>query len=184
MAQQGVDAEAKAVLDFWFGLSMKQQFATDPELDKEIEAKFGAVLERARAGELASWRATPQGRLAEIIVLDQFTRNLCRGSPAAFSHDPMALALAQEAVRVGALDEMEGPQKAFLVMPYMHSESKAVHVEALKLFALPGLEGNLAFEEKHKAVIDRFGRYPSRNAVLGRQSTPEEEEFLKEGQGW
>lgn len=119
------------------------------------------------------------GRLAEIIVLDQFSRNIHRGQARAFACDPLALALAQTAVAVKADRELEVGRRAFLYMPYMHSESPAIHVLAVSLFGQPGLEGNLDFELRHKEIIDRYGRYPHRNAILGRPSTTEEMDFLK-----
>jgi uncharacterized protein (DUF924 family) len=131
-------------------------------------------------GELSAWRDTPHGRLAEIIVLDQFSRNLFRDSPKAFAQDGMALALAQEAVRTGADAQLSAQERVFLYMPYMHSESPAIHETAVQLFTGNGIQGNLDFELKHKAIIERFGRYPHRNALLGRNSTPEELAFLSQ----
>jgi len=121
-----------------------------------------------------------RGRLAEILLLDQIPRNIFRDTPRAFACDGMALALAQEAVRAGADAALPARERAFLYLPYMHSESAAVHVEALRLYAAPGLEFNLDFERRHAAIIQRFGRYPHRNAILGRPSTPEELAFLGE----
>jgi uncharacterized protein (DUF924 family) len=129
---------------------------------------------------LFEWRATPEGRLAEIIVLDQFSRNLFRDSPLAFASDDMALVLAQEAVRTGADQALPQQQRLFLYMPYMHSESRRIHAIALSLFESLGLAENLQYERAHKAIIDRFGRFPHRNAVLGRESTAEELEFLRQ----
>lgn len=172
-------ADARAVLDFWFReIAPARWFAADPDFDATIRARFEAVVDRARRGELSAWRQTPHGRLAEVIVLDQFTRNLFRGSAEAFAADPMALALAQEAVAAGALAALSPDERAFLLMPYMHSESPAVHVDAERLFRAHAPAGNLDFELRHKAIVDRFGRYPHRNAVLGRASTPEETAFL------
>lgn len=118
-------------------------------------------------------------RLAEILVLDQFSRNIYREDPRAFACDPLALALAQEAVALGADQDLEMVQRTFMCLPYMHSESALIHTLAVSLFSQPGLEDNLAFELRHKAIIDRFGRYPHRNAILGCTSTPEEIAFLK-----
>jgi uncharacterized protein (DUF924 family) len=134
----------------------------------------------AALGELAAWRGTPDGRLAEVIVLDQFSRNLFRDDARAFAADGMALVLAQEAIRAGADRDMPAPRRAFFYMPFMHSESRAIHVQAERLFSQPGLENNYAFELKHKAIVDRFGRYPHRNRVLGRASTPDELAFLEQ----
>jgi len=169
------------VLQFWFEESgPKSWWAADPAFDARIRARFGALHARAALGELHDWRATPRGRLAEIIVLDQFSRNLHRGSAAAFAQDLAALILAQEAVAAGALAEFSPVERAFLLLPYMHSESRAIHVEAERLYREFAPPENHDFELRHKAIVDRFGRYPHRNAALGRESTPEEVEFLKQ----
>ena len=171
---------ANSVLDFWFKEATPKQWWTAAEdFDRQIDARFGAVLAAAQRCELYAWRETASGRLAEIIVLDQFSRNIHRGTARAFACDPLALALAQEALATGADRELEPLQRAFLYMPYMHSESPLIHAVALTLFSRPGLEDNLDFERRHKAIIDRFGRYPHRNAALGRASTAQELEFLK-----
>ena len=115
-----------------------------------------------------------------MIVLDQFSRNLFRDSPRAFAQDGMALVLAQEAVRFGADAALSAQERVFLYMPYMHSESVTVHEAAVQLFTRNGIQNNLDFELKHKAIIDRFGRFPHRNAVLGRASTAEEIVFLQQ----
>ncbi len=173
--------DAEAVLRFWFvELEPRDWWRKDPELDQRIASRFGALLETAASGALAAWRGTARGRLAEIIVLDQFTRNIHRGSAEAFANDALALRLAEEAVATGAALELPVEERRFFYMPYMHSESAAVHETAMRLFATPGLEKNLDFERRHKAVIDRFGRFPHRNALLGRESTAEEIEFLKQ----
>ena len=112
-------------------------------------------------------------------MLDQFSRNLHRGTPRAFAQDGMALVLAQEAVAAGALAELAPVERAFLLMPYMHSESRAVHGEAEKLFREHAPKVNYDFELRHKAIVDRYGRYPHRNAILRRESTPEERAFLE-----
>jgi len=169
-----------AILAFWFEeVSPRQWWARDDGFDRLITSRFGALHAAAGRCELFAWRASAAGRLAEIIVLDQFSRNIHRDSPAAFACDALALALAQWAVAVGADREISVERRAFLYMPYMHSESPAIHALAVPLFGAPGLEGNLGFELRHKAIIDRFGRYPHRNAILGRRSTPEEIAFLQ-----
>ena len=114
-----------------------------------------------------------------MIVLDQFSRNMYRDTPRAFAADPQALSLAQVAVALGADNALTVEMRTFLYMPFMHSESPAIHRVALMLFATPGMEVNFASALKHKAIIDRFGRYPHRNAILGRLSTPEEIAFLQ-----
>lgn len=169
------------VLHFWFEeATAEQHFGRDGTFDNAIRERFGVLHAAAVKGELAAWRGTADGRLAEIIVLDQFSRNLFRDDPRAFAADGMALLLAQEAIRAGADQDMPAIRRAFLYMPFMHSESRAIHAQAERLFRQPGLELNYGFESKHKAIIDRFGRYPHRNAVLGRLSTAEEEAFLQQ----
>lgn len=174
-------ASAQSVLKFWFEeLSDKQHFEKNPALDAEIAARFGEVLKTAKRGELSGWRATPRGRLAEIIVLDQFSRNIHRDQGEAFASDAVALALAQELVD-GAHDAaIPIEERAFAYMPFMHSESLPIHAQAAVLFDQPGLEDNMRFELLHQGVLQRFGRYPHRNAALGRVSTPEEVAFIAE----
>jgi len=167
------------VLDFWFDPATEPNWwRRSDAFDARIAARFGALHEAAARCELWAWRDGAPGRLAEIIVLDQFSRHLHRGDARAFAADPLALALAQTAVAAGAHRELDPRRRVFMLMPYMHSESRAVHEVALQLFA-DAPAGNLDYERRHKAVIDRFGRYPHRNAVLGRTSTPEEIEFLQ-----
>jgi len=176
-----MSSDAQAILDFWFEtLTPAQWFKKDLEMDRTILARFGTVHAHATQCECFAWRQTAQGRLAEIIVLDQFSRNIYRDDARAFANDALALALAQEAVAAGADVELSSQQRVFLYMPYMHSESAAIHEVAMQLFDQPGLEDNFDFEVRHKAIIDRFGRYPHRNALLGRISTDEEIEFLKQ----
>ena len=172
----------KRVINFWFHeIEPAKRWKKDPSFDEHIEEAFLPVHTAAANGELFKWREEPEGRLAEIIVLDQFSRNIFRGRPASFLHDSMALVLAQEAVFAGIDSILDIDKKAFVYMPYMHSESLPIHHIAVKHFSQPGLESNLEWEVKHKAVIERFGRYPHRNEVLGRKSTPEELEFLSKG---
>ena len=169
------------VLTFWFDeLSPKQWFAKDNNLDKAITVRFSKLLKAAEQCELMHWRTTAQGRLAEIIVLDQFSRNIYRDQAQAFANDPLALALAQEAISQEYDKKLSDQQKAFLYMPFMHSESKLIHQQAVELFSQTSLEYNLEFELKHKVIIDKFGRYPHRNELLGRPSTDEELAFLQQ----
>ena len=168
------------VLEYWFEkLTPADHFKKSEVLDQEIRERFSKTLEQAARGELFAWRRSPQGRLAEIIVLDQFSRNIYRDEAKAFAQDGMALTLSQEMVEL-ELDKMIIPERrSFVYMPYMHSESKLVHEEALLVFDQPNMAEALKFEKLHKAIIDRFGRYPHRNKVLGRTSTADEIEFLK-----
>ena len=169
------------ILQFWFEEATPQQwFSKDDAFDETIRTRFGAIHAQATAGELAHWRNFgAHGRLAEIIVLDQFSRNLYRDDARQFAMDTVALVLAQEIVTSGFDQKLEPTERAFIYLPYMHSESRLIHEEALLLFTDLGLPLNLDFELQHKTIIDRFGRYPHRNDVLGRVSTAEEIEFLK-----
>ena len=170
---------AHTVLDFWFKeIDAKQWWTKSAEFDQLIVSRFGSLHTAAAHCELYAWRETPPGRLAEIIVLDQFSRNMFRDQPQAFACDALALALAQTAVATQADAVLEIQQRAFVYMPYMHSESPLIHGTAQALFSQAGLESSLASEHHHKAIIERFGRYPHRNAILGRPSTTEELEFL------
>jgi uncharacterized protein (DUF924 family) len=170
----------QTIIDFWFFEATPQQwFIKDPALDRLIGGRFQDIHAAAGRGELYPWRDAAQGRLAEIILLDQFSRNIYRDTPIAFAYDTLALVLAQEAIHAGAHLGLTPQQKLFLYMPFMHSESPLIHERAVELFSEPGLERNLEFELRHKSIIDRYGRYPHRNAVLGRASTAEESAFLK-----
>ena len=169
------------ILTFWFEeLTPGQRFAKDAALDNAIRSRFGNVLQAATRCELFAWRGSPEGRLAEIVVLDQFSRNVYRNSPCAFAQDAQALVLAQELVASGQDRSLLLAQRSFAYMPYMHSESVLMHAQAVALFRQPGMEETLRFELQHQAIIDRFGRYPHRNALLGRTSSAQELAFLSE----
>ena len=169
------------ILKFWFEeLEPKQWWIKDLELDQLIIARFSEIHTRATCCELSVWRKTAQGRLAEIIVLDQFSRNMFRGSPFSFAYDALALALSQEAISSGANQHLIPVERNFIYMPFMHSESLQIHEQAVELFRSNGQQGNLDYELKHKVIIERFGRYPHRNKVLGRESTDDEIEFLQQ----
>jgi uncharacterized protein (DUF924 family) len=172
---------AQSVLQFWFTeITPAQWWKVDLAFDKLVADRFGDIHEQAVRAELFEWRITPQGRLAEVIVLDQFSRNIHRGTRRAFEADALALALAQEALSAKADEALTQDERTFLLMPYMHSESKQIHAIAEPLFKGKTAEGNYNFELRHKAIIDRFGRYPHRNVMLGRTSAPEELVFLTE----
>ena len=181
MQMQAEDIQAEEVIAFWFDeLTDKQHFAKDAALDAEISNRFGATLEAAARCELFAWRATALGRLAEIIVLDQFSRNVYRGTPLAFAQDVLALGMAQELVASKQDLHLTVRQRSFAYMPYMHSESAVIHAQAVQLFAQPGLENTLDFERRHQSIISRFGRYPHRNSILNRVSSAQEIAFLNE----
>jgi uncharacterized protein (DUF924 family) len=170
---------AAEVMDFWFVQHGEEHwFGGGPDFDAALAAAFGALHAEVARGEAWRWRATPEGRVAEIVVLDQFSRQLCRGEAAAFAQDTMALALAQEAVYGGHTAGLPAAQRQFALMPFMHSESAVIHEEAVRLFGALGNAKALEFELAHQAVIRRFGRYPRRNAALGRVSTPEELAYI------
>lgn len=169
------------VISFWFEeIQPKNWWQKDLEFDRLIESRFGALHDQAKAGELFNWRTSAYGSLAEIIVLDQFSRNIYRDKPESFACDPLALALAQTAISKGFDQELNESERGFMYLPFMHSESLIVHEEAIKLYEAMGNAGNLDFELRHKAIIEQFGRYPHRNIILGRESTQEEIEFLKQ----
>jgi len=167
------------VLSFWFEeIEPVSWWRKDDSFDALLVERFAETHKRACRCELYEWRRQPQGRLAEIIVLDQFSRNMFRDSALAFANDALCLALSQEAIACGADLALTTTQRSFLYMPFMHSESLQIHEVAVELFRGNGNPGNFDFELKHKKIIERFGRYPHRNEVLGRQSTDEEIEFL------
>lgn len=171
----------RQIINFWFDeIQPDSWWNKDDSFDALLRERFSDVHKQASRCELFEWREKPQGRLAEIIVLDQFSRNMFRDSDKAFAYDAMALALSQEAIACGADQALVPLQRSFLYMPFMHSESLKIHEVAVKLFSQNGIASNLEFEFKHKKIIERFGRYPHRNAVLGRTSSAEEIAFLKQ----
>ena len=177
--------DIESVIDFWFKeTTSEQKFKKDDVFDKLVKSKFGGMYWKILNRETESWQKTPEGRLAEVIVLDQFARNMFRGDKQSFAADELALSLSRDALEAGADRQLPEEQKHFLYMPYMHSESKEVHEEALKIFTERSNKDFLKYEIEHKKIIDRFGRYPHRNEVLERESTPEELEFLKEHTGF
>lgn len=177
-----------AVLDFWFGpqplAERKVWFRKDPAFDAEIASRFGDAVAMAVAGAFGEWCTTPHGALARVILLDQFTRNIYRDTPRAFAGDARALSTAEEAVARRFDESLERLERWFLYLPFEHSESAQAQTRSIELFeALANATGDrspLDWAEKHAAVIRRFGRYPHRNAILGRESTPEELLFLGE----
>lgn len=174
--------EAKVVLDFWLDEKTRPfWFKASKKFDAELTARFAETLKQAEQGELYRWRDTALGRVAEIIVLDQFSRNIYRGTPKAFQQDPMALVLAQTLVaREQDYDSLPNAYKKWAIMPYMHSESFVIHEEATRLFTDLGDKVTLKVQLRHQEIIQRFGRYPHRNEILGRTSTAEELVFLQE----
>lgn len=188
-----MDAQAQAVLDFWFlppdnpgyGQSRAEWFRKDEAFDARIAERFGALIDDALAGGLRAWEATPHGALARLIVLDQLTRNVHRGTPRAFAGDAQALALAQSLTEQGLDQQLPPILRAFAYLPFEHAEDLAMQARAVELFQLlsqaqPGFESMLDYAQRHQEVIARFGRFPHRNAILGRPSTPQEVAFLRQ----
>jgi len=185
-----MDPLAAAVLDFWFGapgapehgVSRDVWFRKDPAFDEEIRRAFGNTVARALDGEFADWSTTAQGALARVILLDQFTRNIHRDTARAFAGDAQALATAQAALDAGFDRALDPFGRWFLYMPFEHAESVGAQRRSLVLFAELSRDmndpGPLEWAQKHADVILRFGRYPHRNELLGRVSTPEEVAFL------
>jgi uncharacterized protein (DUF924 family) len=167
------------ILNFWFSeINPPQWWRKDPRFDAMVADRFGTVHGAARAGELFAWRTDAPGRLAEILVLDQFSRNMYRNQPAAFAADPQTLALAQEAITAAAIEQLPPDRASFVLLPVMHSESLLIHDAYADWFKRPGFDNTLASEHLHRQILERFGRYPHRNAILGRVSTVEEAAFL------
>lgn len=181
------------VLDFWFAPPGDPEhnrtravwFKKDDAFDAVIRKRFGGVIDLALAGALANWRATVDGAVAEIVVLDQFTRNAFRNTARAFAGDAAALASARALVTSGADRTLPGVRRQFVYLPFEHAEDLATQEESLRLFRGlakddPALADLVVWAERHHAVVARFGRFPHRNAILGRTSTPQEEAFLRE----
>jgi uncharacterized protein (DUF924 family) len=176
------------VLAFWFGptphVERAEWFRKDAAFDAAIRERFGDALARGLAGAYGEWCGEPHGALARVVLLDQFTRNAFRDTPRAFAGDARALATADEAIARGFDAALDRYERWFLYMPYEHSEDRAMQRRALELFGAlardEGLDGPLPYAERHAAIVERFGRFPHRNAILGRESTPEEIAFLRE----
>jgi uncharacterized protein (DUF924 family) len=182
------------VLDFWFGAPGSSTFGAphrawfvkDPGFDAEIRNRFGAAIDQALSGGLRDWDAAgPHGTLARILLLDQFTRNAFRDTPKSFAGDPLALAAARALVDAGAERALAPVQRTFVYLPFEHAEDAYLQERAVELFSTlaaehPGFESNLDYAHRHRGVIARFGRFPHRNAILERVSTPEEVEFLRQ----
>jgi len=183
---------AKVVLDFWFGApgapeygkSRAVWFKKDDAFDAEIALRFGAAQRAAAAGRYDSWQTSPKGALALTVLLDQFPRNMYRGTPAAFACDSHAQRIARNAVARGFDRDLLPVERWFVYLPFEHAEDRASQCKSLQLFATlrndPGSAGNMDYARRHYEIVARFGRFPHRNAILGRESTPEEIEFLKQ----
>jgi len=180
-APENVPADARAVLDFWFvQCTPEQWFKKDAALDAEVLDRFGALHGRACAGALDHWMSAPESALALIVLIDQFSRNLHRDSPEAFAQDGRACQLVGRALEAGFDRGMTPNQRQFLYMPLMHSEDLDHQDRCVALMHDAGLEKPHGFAVRHRDIIARFGRFPHRNAVLGRPSTAEEKAFLNQ----
>ncbi|NEQ21248.1 MAG: DUF924 domain-containing protein [Microcoleus sp. SIO2G3] len=185
-------SQADTILEFWFGKpdeadygkSRKVWFTKNPEFDDEVRSRFLNVHNQAAAGKLDDWKTTPQSCLALIILLDQFPRNMFRGQPQAFATDPQALAYAKYAVTQGFDKELPKLQRWFVYLPFEHSENLADQHQCVELCEQmdddPDTREAIDYAYRHLRVIERFGRFPHRNQILGRETTPEEAEFLKQ----
>lgn len=188
MSAHSLPPAARAVLDFWFGdddAARPEWFRKDPAFDDAIRQRFGDLVERALGGALDAWAATPQGALARIVLLDQFTRNIFRDTPRAFAGDAQALQAARALVAAGGDRALTPRQRAFVYLPFEHAEDRGVQREALRLFGELAAEhahmaDALVWAQKHQVIVERFGRFPHRNLVLGRVSSAEEIEFLRQ----
>ncbi|WP_319532544.1 DUF924 family protein [uncultured Cohaesibacter sp.] len=174
-------AAARDVLRFWFSADPKSWFVKDAAFDSEISTRFGALLDAARDGRLPDWEDDLYSLLALIIVLDQFSRNVFRNSALAFSLDPEALRLSHKLVAHPDFDRLSQHEKQFGIMPMMHAEDLVEQENCLKWMERIELADGVKFAKIHLDIIEAFGRFPHRNAVLGRKSTPEEKAFLEAG---
>lgn len=177
--------EPQTLLDFWFAPGIqKHWFRSTPALDREIGERFCETWRAGRDGKLNDWEQTADGALALTIVLDQLPLNMFRGHPDSFSTEALARAVADRAIARGFDQDMPAERLQFLYMPFMHSESLADQVRSVALFRAAGLSENLRFARHHHDIVARFGRFPHRNAILGRPSTPQEEAWLASPEGF
>ena len=172
---------ATAILDFWREAGPEKWFAKDDAFDALIRRRFLAEVEAAARGELNAWEETPEGVYALLLLLDQFPRNLYRGSSQAFAADPLALAVAERAIARGFDQAFENPERRFIYMPFMHSEDLADQQRCIALCEAADDPDGVKFAVIHRDIIRDFGRFPHRNPVLGRQSSAEERRFLDDG---
>ena len=184
MTGSEVDSATDAVIAFWFALTTEQQFAKDDALDAAIRERFADLRDHVLATGAAAWRDDPRHLLAAVIVLDQFSRNLFRGRAEAFAADPLARELTELAIARGWDARLSPEQRVFLYMPLMHAEDAAGQAKSVAMFEALGIENNLTFARDHAGVFARFGRFPSRNDALGRETTAEERAYLEAGGGW
>lgn len=191
-ATDGIDGEkaralahgeprAGEVIGFWRDAGPARWFVKSDAFDALIHRRFEGRVREARGGDLDRWTATPDGLLGLILLLDQFPRNLYRDTPAMFASDDQAIALAKRAIEEGADKAFDKPMRKFVYMPFMHSEEMAEQERSLELFGAMNDADTMKFAEIHADAIRRFGRFPHRNAILGRETTAEEAAYLEEG---
>ena len=169
------------ILAFWRAAGRERWYEQDDTFDAEVRSRFLKLWRKAAAGELSSWEATDEGALALVIILDQFPRNMFRGDIRTYSSDALAREVASRAIARGADIRVEPALLEFLYMPFMHSEHLADQLRCVELFGKTGNADNLKYAEDHADIIRRFGRFPHRNPILGRATTPEEQAFLHGG---
>ena len=170
---------AQTLIDFWFSPRVaKLWFNSTPAFDDELRERFADTYQAGYRGELDDWEATALGALALVILFDQIPLNIFRKQPQSFATEARAREVAARAIARGFDAELDDPQKAFLYMPYMHSEKLADQDTSVDLFTRAGLKNNLRFAQHHREIVRRFGRFPHRNEILGRQSTAEEVAWL------
>lgn len=180
-----VHAQARAVLDFWFGLDAEKHFAKDAALDRRIEARFGNFVDDLIATDATHCWSDPDTLLGAVIAIDQFSRNIHRGRASAFAGDEVARWLSLHAIGKGWDDQYPPERRAFIYLPLMHAEDRGLQSLSVGKFERLGRENHLKFARDHRDVIMRFGRFPTRNAALQRQSTQEEADYLSQpGVDW
>jgi uncharacterized protein (DUF924 family) len=178
-------ASARQILDFWFSEKVEPDwFRVNPALDQQIKQRFGDLYELARAGELSAWLESGETALALVILLDQFPRNMFRGTPRAFESDEQARGVSRVAIDRHFDRQRSAKESSFFYLPLMHSEDLLDQVECVRLYRRAKDEENLKYAIEHHDIIARFGRFPHRNRVLGRRNSDEEEEFLKTHEGF
>lgn len=196
-----MDSRINDVITFWFGTSptptrevMNRWFVKDPAFDDDIRSKFGSLRADGVAGKLSSWRGAARGELALLVLIDQFSRNLFRDDPRAFAADPVALAIARDLLASDRARELTFIQRVVALLPFEHAEDRSAQVEGIAAFetlladakasgadaaTVAMIASGLEYAHKHSDIVDKFGRFPHRNAALGRASTPDELAFLE-----
>jgi uncharacterized protein (DUF924 family) len=171
--------DSQSIIDFWFSERVRPLwFNSTPEFDEELRKQYADLYQDAKADKLKGWEDSAEGCLALVIILDQFPLNMFRGQPESFATEAKAVHVARQAVTQGLDMQLESQYRVFLYMPFMHSENMADQDLAVELFDKSGLSNNLRFAHHHRDIVRRFGRFPHRNVILGRQSTAQELAYL------